>query len=98
MSNTEDPQPTASSPENGPLELRHGRRLLEEIVTTRRDVVATKSDTAEILTLLAPGEENPVLEILAQILHTQRQLVAQMEHTEQSLKKLGEQVTLLRRE
>lgn len=98
MSKSEDLPKTVSLQENIPLDLRHGRRLLAEIVTTRRDVVATKSDTTEILTLLAPGEENPVLEILEQILLTQRQLVAQMDRMEHALTKLGGQVARLQRE
>lgn len=91
---TREPQ----SLDQAPLQVSHGKRLLKEIATARRDVVATKADTETILGLLAPAEEeNPVLAILEQILTTQRHLVARMERIEHKVDSLGKRLAIFER-
>ena len=49
-----------------PMRVGHGRRIMDGVVTTRRDVSATQSTAQAILDLLTPeeGEPNAILEAL----------------------------------
>jgi hypothetical protein len=75
---SEPKKPQVSKPdrEKRPLEVSHGEKIMtaildsrQEVQETRQGVVATKSDTAEILGLLSPraDETDPVMEALERI-------------------------------
>ncbi|MDR3425514.1 MAG: hypothetical protein P4M13_10670 [Alphaproteobacteria bacterium] len=79
---TEAPKskPQAPSEETGrekrPLQVRHGQKIMDAIQETHQDtrethldVIATKADTAAILSLLSPAAEetDPVMEALERI-------------------------------
>jgi hypothetical protein len=88
---------TREDSERCPLEVRHGRKIMDAVQTSRkevrethRDVVGTKTDTSLILDLLSPKDEpDPVMEILEKIEHL---LSKQLDEVNQRLIRIEQQL------